>query len=462
MPIRLRLTLAFAVAMAVVLAAMGTFVYLRVQSSLNGSIEQSLRSRADDIAALSGQSDSGLSEATGGRLTEQGESFAQILDNRGRVVDTTPQLGRTPLLTPDEAARAARGTLVLDRPPSGAIRDPFRVLATPVRAQNGTLVVVVGATLEPRDEALSQLFAELAIGGGLALVLASAAGYLLAGAALRPVDSMRRQAAAISGTDFQTRLPLPKAQDEVRRLGETLNDMLDRLAAALRRERRFVADASHELRTPLALLKTELELALTRDRSKGELQDALRSAASETDRLTQLAEDLLVLARADQGTLPLRRMQIPAGQVLEDVAERFRLRASQEGRTLTVQAEAGLVLDADRLRVEQALGNLVENALRHGNGAVTLRAYAEDGAVGLHVLDEGRGFPNELLPHAFERFTRADEARSGGGAGLGLAISRVIAEAHGGTAHAENRAGGTTDVWIRLPARKTQTPSQGA
>ena len=241
---------------------------------------------------------------------------------------------------------------------------------------------------------------------------------------------MRRKAADVSEDRPGERLPLPPADDEIRRLGETLNAMLARLEAALERERGFVADASHELRTPLASLKTELELALRRDRTPEELRRALRSASEETDRLSRLADDLLVLARSDRGTLPLRIEPVRARELLDGVAAQFRT----SGHEVQVDVPDGLELHGDRLRLEQAVGNLVANAATHGDGAVTVSARQQDGAIELHVEDEGEGLPPGFAERAFERFTRADEARGGGGAGLGLAIVAAIARAHGGRA----------------------------
>jgi signal transduction histidine kinase len=291
-----------------------------------------------------------------------------------------------------------------------------------------------------------------------ALVLASLLGYALATAALRPVESMRGEAAAISGSEPGRRLPVPHSRDEIRRLGETLNRMLERLETALERERSFVADASHELRTPLALLKTELELALRRPRSQAELEQALRSAAAETDRLAQLADDLLLLARSDQGRMPLRRSAVSARDVLMRVAERFSHRAQAARRAIEVDAPEGLSLTADPLQLEQALGNLLENALRHGGGTIRLTAANRDGQIELHVRDEGRGFPPDFLARAFDRFSRADEARSTEGAGLGLTIADVIARAHGGSALAANLEQGGADVWLSIPS----APRSGA
>src|SRR6201999_3663215 len=191
---------------------------------------------------------------------------------------------------------------------------------------------VVGEPLAQREKALDSLRALLIIGGPLALLLASLVGYAMAAAALRPVKRMRRRAAAVTASETSERLPVPFGTDESGRLGRTLNEMLSRLEAASARERAFVSDASHELRTPLAILRTELELAMRGEHTREELEDALRSAAEESERLSRLAEDLLVIARSDQGRLPVRPESIDAGEILLRVAGRFRTRARAEGR----------------------------------------------------------------------------------------------------------------------------------
>jgi two-component system, OmpR family, sensor kinase len=283
-----------------------------------------------------------------------------------------------------------------------------------------------------RDEVLAALLALLLVVGPLALLLAAFAGYRLAGAALRPVESMRREAAEISAETSGRRLPVPEARDEVRRLGETLNEMLERLDEGLLRERRFVADAGHELRTPLALLRTELELALRRPRSPEELASAIRSATEEVERLIRLAEALLLLDSS--GGAALRVGELDAGELLDAVARRFAARAAAADRMIAV--EGGGSFRGDRDRLEQALGGLVDNALTHGEGRVRLEAEREADSIVLRVSDEGHGFPDDFLPRAFERFSRADEARTSGGAGLGLAIVDAVARAHGGRASA--------------------------
>jgi signal transduction histidine kinase len=397
--VRVRVTLAFAGVMAVVLAAAGLFVYLRVAHELDATIEQTLRSRTADLTAL----------------VAHGEPLpAATEENYARVVE-----------------RHATGQRFVDRQSAD---DPVRELETPLDASR---VLVVGTAIDDRDEALSNLAAVLLIGGPITLLLASLAGYGATAAALRPVERMRRRAAAIQAGSG-ARLPVSPADDEVGRLGTTLNEMLARLEQAYARERAFVADASHELRTPLAILRAELELALREGRSADELAAAVRSAAEETDRLAALAEDLLVLARVEEGRLPVRPEPVDAAGALA-------------GFGLPVVAAPGLTVNADPVRLQQALGNLVDNARRHGGGHVELAAEHANGHVELHVRDDGPGFPPEFLDDAFERFTRADPARGRGGAGLGLAIVDVIARAHGGTAGARNRPAGGADVWIALP-----------
>jgi len=449
-PIRLRVTAAFALVMALVLAATGWFLYARLSSHLATQLEQELQVRTQDLAALVGGGHGSLAQDGRSTLVEPGESYAQLVDG-GRVVDATPPLGGKPVLRGDQLRAAARGPLYATLPSVPGLNESSRVLATPVERDGRRVVLIVGDTRQNDVETLASLRNELLIAGPIALLLASLAGYLLAGIALRPVEVMRLRAAAISAATPGERLPVPATHDELERLGVTLNEMLDRLEDALRRERDFVADAGHELRTPLALLRTELELALRHDLSAEELRGAVRVSVEDVDRLARLADDLLLIARSERGELPLQVETVQADELLASVARKFQWRADAERRPLAHEAPAKLRLHADRLRVEQALGNLVDNALRHGGGTVLLRAEAVNGRVELHVEDGGAGFPPAFLEHAFERFSRPDAARERGGAGLGLSIVRTIAEAHGGGADAANVPGGGADVWLAVP-----------
>ena len=448
-PIRVRLALVFALAMAVVLAATGALIYWRVAGDLEHALDEQLRTRAQDVSALVQRG--GSLQETGAPLVERGESFAQLLAADGRVLDASRPLGDERVLSEDELAHALQRPTFADRPSVRGLDERARLLALPVERDGARLVVLVGTTRENRAETLSSLRTAFLVGGPLALLLAGLGGYLLAGAALRPIEAMRRRAAAITADSLDERLPVPPSRDEVAALSLTLNEMLGRLDEGVERERRFVADASHELRTPLSLLQAELELALRGERSADELRAAIRSAAAEADRLARLAEDLLLLARSEQGRLPLRLEPVDAVDVLETVAGRFAARAAADGREVEVDADEAPVVRADRLRLEQALGNLLDNALRHGDGRVVLAADRVDGDLELHVVDDGPGFPEGFLERAFDRFSRADEARARGGTGLGLAIVATVASAHDGSAHAGNRPAGGADVWIALP-----------
>jgi signal transduction histidine kinase len=304
---------------------------------------------------------------------------------------------------------------------------------------------------ESFDKALDNLATLLLVGGPAALLLASLAGYVAAGAALRPVEAMRRRAGEISARRPEERLPVPAANDELRRLGQTLNEMLARIEATLARERRFVDDASHELRTPLALHRAELELALRHGCSEKELRAAIASGLEEVDRLTQLADDLLLLARSEEGSLGIAAEPVRAAELFAAVTRRFEAHASESGRGLTIGEGGNLRVSGDRVRLEQALIGMVDNAFRHGDGDVRLWAIASGEVVELHVGDRGAGFPPEFLSRAFERFSRADAARSRGGSGLGLAIVAAIARAHGGDAGAAHNPAGGADAWIEIP-----------
>jgi signal transduction histidine kinase len=447
LPIRLRLTLAFAVVMAAVLTGMGAFVYVRVGNALLGSVDQTLSSQAREAMGHLHEGRSLVDTDAGGGVT-----LVELATAGGAITRSSP--ASLPLLVPvRHLRRIADGRRELG---SIALRTPsgdWRYLAVPVRGG----VLVVARALGPREESLHRLLRELLFAAPLALLLASLAGYGLAASALRPVEAMRRRAAAVSATE-PGRLPVPSSRDEISRLAETLNEMLGRLEAAFEHERRFVSNASHELRTPLAMLRAELELALRRPRSHAELEAAVRSAAQETNRLSQLAEDLLLIARADQGALPIRQERIGVDELFATVAERFARRSLARGQVVETAA-TGAFVAADPARVEQALGNLVENALAHGAGPIDLFAVERDDVVELHVADHGPGFPADFLERAFDRFSRGDEARSGEGSGLGLSIVALIAEAHGGSAGAANRPEGGADVWLALPRARAPQPA---
>ncbi|MFN2490849.1 MAG: ATP-binding protein [Actinomycetota bacterium] len=455
LPIRARLTLLFAILAAMVLGGVGAFVHIRFREDIRQTIDAGLRSRAQSL--LAGIDDSNIQFGDEGNLIEPDEAFAQILSSDGVVLEASPGFEGRLLVPQNVLARLRRATYVDATVVAHDEHVQARLLAVP--SGDGP-IVVVGSSLEQQNEATTRLTSALLLGGSAALFVITLIGWIVAGAALRPVDRMRAEADQISADEPGRRLQVPQTRDEVARLGATLNDMLARLELAIERERRFVDDASHELRTPLGILRTELELALRKARTHDELEMALRSAAEESDRLNRLAEDLLVLARADHGRLPVRRERVDMLALARDVRERYSTPARSRGIEIEVVGPDLAFMDADQTRMDQALANLVDNALRNSpsGGLVQVVVNPGPGSMSISVSDQGDGFPEEFLERAFEPFARVDaaRARSSGGAGLGLAIVRAVAEGHGGRAYIENHDAGAI-VTIQLPPERSAT-----
>ncbi len=382
MPIRVRLTLVVVALTAAVLAGLGLFVFAETRQSLQATVDRGLRSQAQAIVTAVQAGDLSLPDP--GALVEPEEAFAQLLRRDGRVLESTPGMSPAPLLSASEARDLAG-----PRASSADVRGPEEILPARLLAVPATtdLVVVAGTSVEDELEVLARLRTQLSVGGLGALLASAAIGWIVSGAALRPVERMRREAERISTTDLERRLPQPATRDELARLGTTLNAMLERLRAGVERERRLVDDASHELRTPLAILKTELELALRRARTPEELQGALSSASEETERLSRLAEDLLVLARADRGRLPIHRESVDVRAAIGAAVEPFRAAAAARRVALEVDAAGAGTAALDPLRLRQALSNLVDNAVRHARegGSVRVRASRGDGSLTIEV-----------------------------------------------------------------------------
>ena len=423
----------------------GVLIYLDLNGELQRTINSSLLDRAHDIEA----------DVRAGRIEiRQEEAFAQILGSGAVVVDSSAPAPA--VLSTAEVGDATGHDVFLDRrvPHAPALGQRARLLAHPVQSGDRRLVIVVGASLDAVIRGRERLALILALLSPLLGGLVSAGGWLLAGAALRPVRRMSQEADAISLAQAGRRLAQPPGEDEIAQLGRTLNAMLDRIEASFARERMFLDDASHELRTPIAVLRAELEMALLEPGDREAVERSLRSALEEAERLAHLAEDLLVLARATAGRLPLRRRPVDVRSLAGEAARRT---PGPNVRVAIAGAEALAVVDPSRL--EQVVTNLVSNARRFARRQVKVTVGTDGDDVVVTVSDDGPGFPEPLLPVAFDRFTRAEAARghdAGAGAGLGLAIAAAIVRAHGGTITATNGPplGGATVV-VRLPVDET-------
>lgn len=459
LPIRLRLAVLFTAAAAVLLTAVAAFGYERLASGLSHDLDLELRQHAQDLILPVSRPGARLSGVTGRGFVERGESFAEVVTPDGRVLDSTTTLGGRALLSAAEAGAASRQTATFDRSSAPGLDEPARLLATPFDRGGRRLVLVVGDTRENGLETLRRVRKQLLVGIPLLVLLTFAGAYAVAGAALRPVEAMRRRAAELTADDPTLRLPVPETDDEIARLGETLNALLARVEATLERERSFLAIASHELRTPLALLRTELELAVRRPRPTGELVEAIESARGEVGRLQRLAEDLLLLVQAGEDRLPSHPEVVSPAKAFAEVRDELGATAARAGRSIVVDHDpvsGDVWADAGQLR--QALTNLVGNALGHGSGEVRLSTRSDGERVALVVTDQGPGFDDDVLPRATGRFVR----RAGSdGAGLGLAIVAAVAEANAGVVGVANVAGGT-EAWIAVPSAPGQAVSSAS
>lgn len=441
-PLRTRVALAFLAATAIALTVLGVFVHVRVSDALEDRLRDTVSAEADRLEALAGGDRSAAVEALGG------EVHAQVLTSQG-VVRASSRLVSDPLVqiaAADEASRAsgsgwreAKVTVFDDDAATAGRQDPERerllLLVRPV--DEGFLVV--GTSREDADEALTALRNQLLIAGPVALAVAGGLGYIVAGAGLRPIERMRARAATISARTAGERLPVPAADDELRRLALTLNAMVGRLDAGLQRERRFVAEASHDLRTPLALMLTEVELALAQPRPPEELTRALHSIHDEVRRLIALAEDLLERAGSGDGGLPIESQPVDLVALTARVVERFRAAAGD--RAIELIAPQPVEIEGDATHLDRAVSNLIDNALRHGAGDIDVAVNSAAGRAVVTVTDEGDGFarePSAATPNP----------------GLGLTIVHEIVRAHGGTIDVQ-RNNGRTRVRVEVASLST-------
>lgn len=429
------------------LALAGTFIFVSVSQELNDSIDEGLSARTDSLIEVVAGGQPERIEL--GDDEDPEDSFSQIIRADGTLVDSTSPFLEAPVLDDGSIAAVEDDEVGTDVGRLPGVDGDARLLARPAEREGESFVVVAGAATQDRDETRAGLARTFAIAAPLALLIASAAGYALATVAMRPVERMRRQASAITLEQGGERLPLPATRDEINRLGRTLNDMLARIEASLVRERSFVADASHELRTPLAIIRSELELGLRPDRDPGEARAAMLSVQEEVRRLQRLTEELLALARAD-GPLSIEREPVSPERLLEGLEARFGPRVSTAGRRLTIVSAASSAVELDSTRIGGAIGNLIENALRHGAGEIVVSGREDGDAVLFEVSDEGAGFPEGFREAAFDRFARAESGRTTPGHGLGLAIVKAVAEAHGGTVTIDPAAFGAR-VILRIP-----------
>ncbi len=338
----------------------------------------------------------------------------------------------------------------------------MRVASRWVKGRREEYLIQATLSLSPMLAELHAMRMMLFTAGSLAIAAALVGGYLLARRALSPVDRIATLAEQISGTRLESRLEVVHPGDELGHLAQTFNSMLDRLEQSVGELRRFTADAAHELRTPLAVLQTEAEVALRTPRSEEEYRRVIGITLAEVKRLAHLIDRLLELSRRDGELQPVRQEAVPLLALLTDVIEQIRVVANQKGVSLKIEALADPNIPGDDIQLSRVLFNLLENAIKFtdSGGEVTIKTEWVEEWVQLTISDTGSGISETDLPHVFKRFYRADKSRNGqtGGAGLGLAISQSIVEAHRGTIRIASSSNIGTSVSVVLPTNPSVTP----
>ena len=459
-PISARLAGMIALSFFVLLCVVGVIVHRQLGAGVQSGIDRQLTNTGTRIAEGSLELPSEDEpedvdedeEAEGDDDDEEGlnpaDSGVQLVSRNGRVLESSGDLrGASALLDPATIASVPenQGLLLTRSPPNGG--EPLRIFAASMDDEEAVAIVALELdAVRDAQDALLAVYGPIAI---LASILAGLIGYAIARRGLAPIGRITNEAAEIESSNLSRRLSAPNRMDEVGHLARTLNGMLERLDAAIARERAFSADASHELRTPLAILRAEVELA-RKESKDASTRDALESALEEADRLAGLIDDLLVLARADADRMSGRR-PIDLGELAQAVEERFRTLARKQGVQLLAQGSAVVVGDARG--IERAIANLIDNSLRHTpeGGRVQIRVEPRRDGGRITVEDTGPGVPEAELPRLFDRFARIDGSRhEPGGAGLGLAIVSAVAAAHGGQAAARNGPHGGLVVFLDL------------
>jgi heavy metal sensor kinase len=456
LPIRLRVTIWYVALLAVLVGALVVFVVTRLRTDLVDGIDASLDTRASQIAL--GFQENGESEFQDAfdaslRGLPGAESAAQLLDVTGTVQQSAgDQVAEQPLIGAADLASVAEGGTIRRSVEVGPDAESFRILAIALPG-SPSRIVVVATSLDAVTSSVGRLITLLLLGGPAVLVIAGVGGWWLARGALAPVSRIARTAGEIGIEQLDERVDVPRTADEVHDLAVTINRMLERLERGVKDQRRFIDDASHELRTPLAVMRAELEVALReRDLVPG-ARATLESLCHDVEGMGATVEDLLTLARADEGKLALAKEAINLQTSVVAVREALAPMAAASKVEVRVEGRGTRVV-ADERRIEQILRNLLANAITFAGpgGHVVVKTWKESGSAYCSVRDDGPGIPDPMRSRVFDRFFRADEARTGNGAGLGLAICRELVTAHGGRIQVESHPGDGSTFTFTIPS----------
>jgi signal transduction histidine kinase len=437
--VRVRTTLGATVVVGVALAVAGVLVVLLLRRDLTAGVDAAADLRTEDLVVALEAGRDPVSLVAG---DDDDEVLVQIVAEDGRVLAASEDLEGLGPLAADEVE--GRSVDVADE------SDPYRLVADSADIGDAKGLVVVARNAEAVEEGTGTVAGSLVVGIPLLLLVVAATTWIVTGRALRPVEAIRRQVDAITDAELDRRVPAPGGRDEIARLAATMNAMLDRLEAGRDRNRRFVSDASHELRSPIATIRHELEVAQA-DPSVVDVATLAERLLAEDLRMQALVEDLLLLARSDEGRLAGGRRPVDIDDLV--LAEAARLR-HLGGVTVDASGVAAGQVSGDAGQLGRVVRNLVDNAARHASGTIRLGVATSGSTVRLWVADDGPGIPVADRERVFERFTRLDRSRTRGtgGYGLGLAIAAEVVRAHGGHIGVTDGPDGGAQIVVELPA----------
>jgi heavy metal sensor kinase len=460
LPIKWKLALWYGSILGLVLIAFSVWVYIYFRNSLEHSIDMKLRSIADVLSSsmvdanaptVFGNFERYLENVFGRKPKGK---FIQILDASGKIGAKMSDL-ETQTLPASYRSLEKAFSGEIDFETIGEAGSRLRIITMPIR-ENGKVVSVVqvGTSLEDFDESLSRLLTVMAISIPTAFFLTLIGGYFLAKKSLKPVDQIRKAAVKISSSNLEEKIDVGGRRDELGKLAETFNDMIERLRESFQRINQFSTDVSHELKTPLTILKGQTEVALRKERDKEEYKRVLSSNLEEINRMTKIIDDLLFLSKAESKNLSLAKDVVHLRDLITDICLDMKVYADEKGVFLEIGSLEDVRVEGDELKLRRMLMNIIDNGIKYTNpgGKVEVRSFIEDGYARIEIKDTGVGISENDLKYIFDRFYRADKARRREvGVGLGLSISKWIAEAHNGTIEVKSKPQEGTTFSVRLP-----------
>jgi heavy metal sensor kinase len=459
--LKVRLTLWYGIALALTLAVFAGTLYMVIAKGLKEQVDHSLEEAGTVAVKALEQRRVGPFFKFDDLVDEFPElavldKFFQIFSPAGMITIQSPNVRRRDI----PLSRTALAAALAGRPVFESARfpkePPVRLLSIPIHYEGRlTHILQIGTSLREVEEMRNRLLLTLLLTGPLALAVALAGGWFLAGRALRPVEAITEAARRIAGGDLTQRLAASQSSDEIGRLAATFNEMIGRLEVSFRQIQRFSADASHELRTPLTVMKGETELALRRPRSPEDYRLVLESSLEEIDRMARIVEDLLFLSRADLGEVRMEHRPVQLDALVQDIQRQAVVLGQERSIEVVIAAVEPAIVLGDELRLRELVLNLVDNAVNYSRpgSKVEMALVREDGTARLSVADHGIGIPPDAQARIFDRFYRADEARAHfpKGTGLGLAISKWIADVHHGRIEVQSDPGQGSRFTLVLP-----------